>query len=453
MITLLLRAALCGAAISGFLLPRADGADAVKVDIGEPILRDWVQPTYPDEARKAKLEGDVRVEFVVGLDGRASRARVVESTNDLFNAAALAAVQRWTFDPATEGDQPVASGVSVLIEFRLAQLKQKRMPIGPASLDLMPRPLKMTPAQPKAAPDPDYPDELADRKLPGEVRMEFTVDEEGRVRAPRVLWASHPAFVEMALRAIEKTSFEPARQGPMAKPTTVEYPVSFESFGAKRAEILAANRLAVVGPAPDVPPLPLVFFAPVYPRNRLLAGEGGAAEVEFTIDEKGYIDRVLVVSASAPEFGAALNAAVEAWHFRPAQTGGARLAVKMRVGHDFTPPLSGSDRRLAELLRPGGAGIGAPKSLDHGLKPLWRGFPVYPTALQADKVVGEAVIEFVIDREGRARLPAVISADRPEFGWAAATAVAQWVFERPLRGGEPVDVRVSITVGFKPAAE
>lgn len=450
MIAHVLRATLWGFTVLGILLAQTARAEAGKVDVGEAILRDWVQPAYPDEARKTKIEGDVQVEFVVGLDGRVSQAQVVESTNPIFDASALAAVQRWTFDPATEGGQPVACGTSVLIEFRLSQLKQKRMPIGPTSFNLMPRILKMTPAKPRAAPDPDYPDELAEQKLPGEVRIEFTVDEQGVVRSPRVRWASHPAFVEMALRSMEKTNFEPARQGPLAKSTTVEYPVSFESFGAKRAEILAANRLAVDGPAPDVLPLPLVFFAPVYPRAALVAGEGGSAEVAFTIDERGMPGDVAVVAASSPDFGAALLAAAEAWVFRPAQTGGARVPVKLKATYEFAPPNAGSLGRLAELLRPGGTGVGTAKNLDRGLKPLWRGFPAYPAALRASRARGTAAIEFIVDQGGRARLPLVVTADREEFGWAAASAVDQWVFERPTRGGEPVDVRVRVDVNFTP---
>jgi TonB family protein len=426
-----------------------------KADFGDAVLRDWVQPDYPEAARKAKLEGEVRVEFVVGVDGLVSGAQVVESTDERFNTAALAAVQRWGFEPATEEGKPAASGVGVQIAFKLAQLKQKRVPILPPEADrrpeLMPHGLKRIPARPQAAPDPDYPDELLEQKLPGEVRMEFTVDEEGNVRAPRVLWASHPAFVEKALRATEKTRFEPARQGPLAKSTTVQYPVSFESIGVKRAEVLAANHLAITSEAaPDVLPQPLVFFAPVYPRSRLLAGEAGSAEVEFTIDENGYPSGVMMTGTSAPEFGAALNAAAEAWFFRPAQAGGARVPVKLRATYEFSPPTAGAVARLTESLRPEGSGVGPATGLDQGLKPLWRGFPVYPAALKPEQATGEAEIEFVIDRDGRARLPRVVTAAREEFGWAAATAIEQWVFERPMRGGEPVDVRVRISVGFTP---
>ena len=436
----------CGGGTWGAEQPPAP----LQADFGDASLRDWVQPDYPDAAKKSKREGNVTVDFVVELDGSVSRAEVSDSTEEVFNEAALAAVRRWRFSPALENGRPVVSGMTVPIEFRLVQLKQKRVPIAPRQ-ELFPHGLKLTPAKFKVAPDPEYPAELEEQKLPGEVQIEFTVDADGKPLAPRVLWASHAAFVERALRALEQTQFEPARQGPLAKATVMQYPVEFESLGAKRPVILEANHLAVVdGTSPGALPLPFALVEPVYPREHLLAGEEGSAVAEFTVDPKGRATEVNLVSASAPEYGAALLAAVQAWGFKPAGTDGARVPTRLRVDYKFAPPTSGDLMRLIADLRPGGEGISGPAGLDRKLKPLWRGFPVYPAALRAEQLKGAAEIEFIIDRDGRVRLPRVKSATREEFGWAAATAISQWVFERPMRQGEPVDVTVSIPVSFNP---
>jgi TonB family protein len=434
----------------GKALPAQPANAPIQADFGDAVLRNWIQPEYPAAARKAKLEGTVVVEFVVGLDGRVSQATVAESTDGAFNDAALAAVRRWAFDPALEEGKPAVSAMTVPVVFRMAQLKQKRVPLLPPD-ELMPRSMKVTPAKIKSAPEPEYPDELEEQKLPGEVQIEFTVDENGAVRAPKVLWASHAAFVEMSLRALDQTRFEPARQGPLPKSAKMQYPVEFESAGAKRADILEANHLLVVGDTvPPVPPMPFVFTEPVYPLAHLLAGEEGSAVGEFTVDANGRVKDPVVTSASAPEYGAALLAAMESWSFKPAVDNGDFVPVRLRVTHEFKPPLSGAVARLVEALRPGGAGVSGASGLDKSLKPLWRGFPVYPAKLRAEALPGSAVIEFIIDREGRARVPRVKSATRDEFGWAAATAISQWVFERPMRKGEPVDVTVIIPVNFVP---
>jgi TonB family protein len=172
-------------------------------DFGSAILRDWVQPEYPAEARKAKREGTVIIRFVVELDGTVSRESAAKGSDENFSAAALSAVKRWQFKPATERGEPVVSAMQVKVAFALAQLSQKSVPIYPP-LALQPVPLKETPAKEKGSIEPDYPAELEETKLPGEVHMEFVVNEEGKVEQPRVLWATHPAFVETSLRAIRR---------------------------------------------------------------------------------------------------------------------------------------------------------------------------------------------------------------------------------------------------------
>lgn len=421
---------------------------------GAAALRDWVQPAYPEAARREKLAGQVLVDFVVSEQGVVTEAAVRESTAGMFEEPALDAVRRWTFSPALDEGRPVAMGMTVKIEFAPAQLKQKRAPIAPERNDLFPVPGRKVPPRPVRAPDPDYPEELEEKRLPGQVDLELAVDAGGRVASAQVRWASHPAFVETALRAAEATEFEPGRQGLLKRPATMRYPVEFRSFGAKRADILAANglRLAEGEEVPDVLPEPFALAPVVYPQAALLAGRGGEAEVEFRLGEDGSPSELKLIAASEPEFGAALLAAVDGWALQPARRGAeqARVPVRLRVRHVFAPPTGGNEARLAALVAADPAAVSGARGLDGGLKPLWRGFPVYPSALRAEAATGEAVVEFIVDRGGRVRLPRIVSATRPEFGWAAATAVQQWVFERPRRDGQAVDVRVSVPVNFAP---
>ncbi len=60
------------------------------------------------------------------------------------------------------------------------------------------------------------------------------------------------------------------------------------------------------------------------------------------------------------------------------------------------------------------------------------------------------MVEFFIDRDGRAQLPRVLDAPDEGLAWAAATAVSRWQFTPPLRGGKPVDVRATVPVDFNP---
>ena len=422
----------------------------VMPDVGSALLQDWFQPEYPAEARKAKLEGTVVVRFVVEADGTVSRENVTKSSDEQFDAAALAAVRRWKFKPAIEGGEPAASAMQVKVVFSLAQLSQRSVPIYPPQA-LLPVPMKETPAKEKNSIEPDYPAELEETKLPGEVNMEFVVNEEGKVEQPRVLWATHPAFVETSLHAIRRAEFTPAHQGPLAKRSIKRYPVGFQSMGAKPADVLAANQLTVVSQEPPVIlPRPLMLIQPVYPPARYLARETGSVTAEFVVDEAGRPGSISIVSADQEDFGASLVAAIEAWAFKPAQGDNGPIPVRLRVIHVFAVLSDQPEFRLAELLKPDGPGISGPDGLDQKVTPLWRGFPSYPQAYKDQPRNGEAQIEFIIDRNGRSRMPKILSSTDEAFGWAAVTAISQWVFERPTKGGVPTDIKVRIAVGFTP---
>jgi outer membrane biosynthesis protein TonB len=70
-------------------------------------------------------------------------------------------------------------------------------------------------------------------------------------------------------------------------------------------------------------------------------------------------------------------------------------------------------------------------------------------AVSAGRPPGEAVVEFIVDRFGRAQFPRVVSATKEEFGWSAATAAGQWIFKVPLRMKQPVDVKVRMSFLFR----
>ena len=61
------------------------------------------------------------------------------------------------------------------------------------------------------------------------------------------------------------------------------------------------------------------------------------------------------------------------------------------------------------------------------------------------------MIEFILDKAGRVHLPRIVDAVHQEFGWSAATALARWRFEPPLRQGQAVLARLRIPFEFKPA--
>ncbi len=85
-----------------------------------PMLTVRTDPEYPEQARRGGLEGWVGVEVLVGSDGRVKRARVLRSSDAVFESAALAAAKEFQFRPAERDRRPVRAAVLVPVWFRLA---------------------------------------------------------------------------------------------------------------------------------------------------------------------------------------------------------------------------------------------------------------------------------------------------------------------------------------------
>lgn len=81
-------------------------------------LRHYVEPHYPRQAAVQALSGTVRLAFMVNASGETQDVRIVKSEpDDTFDDAALAAVKRWRFDPATDGSTgPVRTEVRLVFK-------------------------------------------------------------------------------------------------------------------------------------------------------------------------------------------------------------------------------------------------------------------------------------------------------------------------------------------------
>jgi len=75
--------------------------------------------------------------------------------------------------------------------------------------------------------------------------------------------------------------------------------------------------------------------------------------------------------------------------------------------------------------------------------------PVHPSDFDDVGLNGLVFIEAVIDREGRVRNPAV-TASIPALDPYALEAVRQWCYAPTLRDGKPVEVAITLLVGFGP---
>ena len=89
--------------------------------VSMPTVLAEVKPSYTAEAMRAKIQGIVMVEAVVGEDGNIGQVKVVRSLDPTFglDQEAIKAVRKWRFRPGTRFGQPVAVLVEIELTFTL----------------------------------------------------------------------------------------------------------------------------------------------------------------------------------------------------------------------------------------------------------------------------------------------------------------------------------------------
>jgi TonB family protein len=102
--------------LSAGFTARAIAQDA---EVAPPAVVSRVDAAYPPEALAARIEGTVVLQVAIDAAGHVEDASVAESAGEAFDAAALAAVRRWTFTPASRAGVPVASRIRVPFVFQL----------------------------------------------------------------------------------------------------------------------------------------------------------------------------------------------------------------------------------------------------------------------------------------------------------------------------------------------
>jgi protein TonB len=77
------------------------------------------EPEFSEEARKAKYQGVVGMNVVVGPDGRVHDPHVVHSLGMGLDEEALKTVKLWKFEPGKRNGQPVSVAVYIEVDFHL----------------------------------------------------------------------------------------------------------------------------------------------------------------------------------------------------------------------------------------------------------------------------------------------------------------------------------------------
>lgn len=88
-------------------------------DVQAALILEQVQPVYPLLARKARIQGSVKLQAVIGTNGRIKDLRVINGHPFLVNAA-LDAVRRWIYRPTVLNGSAVEVNTDIVVRFELS---------------------------------------------------------------------------------------------------------------------------------------------------------------------------------------------------------------------------------------------------------------------------------------------------------------------------------------------
>ena len=186
-------------------------------------INQTVEPVFPPRLMQIGVtEGMVRVAINTDAQGKLVEMLVVGYTRPEFADATVAAIKQWQFGPARLRGDAVGTTVELLFQFEARgvvvstcsfnDVVEKRVndiigvhyvyqPCSLAELDRIPTPI--------VAAKPQYPAELAEKGVKGNVTVEFYIDETGAIRVPAVSLKDDSQLSALAVTALRQWKFEP----------------------------------------------------------------------------------------------------------------------------------------------------------------------------------------------------------------------------------------------------
>ena len=179
-------------------------------EIKPPRLIKKVDPIYPEQARQARVEGNVILGTRIDTQGRVSRVMVYSSKEFSLVQAAMDAVKQWVYEPLIVEGKPKDAVFTTQVRFKLKPQKTEKaevvggvvggvLKIGD-SVDV-PRLIKKV--------SPIYPLEARKAFVQGVVVLEVTTDEEGNVAKVAVLNSESSLLNQASIDAVKQWKYEP----------------------------------------------------------------------------------------------------------------------------------------------------------------------------------------------------------------------------------------------------
>jgi TonB family protein len=201
-----------------------------------PRVVESVIPRYTDAARRARVEGMVELECVVGTNGIPGDIRVIQALDPTLDEQAIETVRKWRFQPGTKDGQAVPVLVTIELTFKLWDKPASAPPVS------QPEPAPAAPASSERvymvgevtdAPQvlkevkPQYTADARRAGIAGAVELEGVVGRDGRLDQIRVVKSLDPSLDAEAARAARQYRFRPGRKDGQVVPVRITIEMTF----------------------------------------------------------------------------------------------------------------------------------------------------------------------------------------------------------------------------------
>jgi len=247
-----------------------EASGAEQAQQGQPRLLRKVLPTYPELARRARVEATVILDVTINEQGAVSDVRVLQS-HPLLDQTCIDAIRQWVYEPTYVNGRAVPVRTTVTVEFKLAGSRSEQatavVPIGPSTPrgsgemvvvtagvpdtvfvapTTVPRQVSAVASAAAQAPkveplrvggnvqesklikrvDPIYPELAQAARIEGVVILEATINEEGAVADVKLL-KGHPFLTQAAIDAVKQWLYSPTYLNGVAVPVVATVTVAF----------------------------------------------------------------------------------------------------------------------------------------------------------------------------------------------------------------------------------
>ena len=196
--------------------------------------------------------------------------------------------------------------------------------------------------------------------------------------------------------------------------------------------------------------------------NKLLQEsiDQGEADIVVMINDDGQLMDWIVVGYSHPLFVKEVLDVLPKWRFIPAYKMGKPISIRVELKFFFKNStlirMMASDtgfiarQKIEDRKGEFWTFVCRQEELDQPLDTKVEISPMPPDQLGANAKEGKVVVEYLVDPEGKVRMPLIISADDEAFARSVLLAISEWRYEVPRREGAPVITRVRRQFTFTP---